>query len=195
MVSKSPRGVLYRPDLYEEINIKHPYYNQDITKLIACVQECAISSQTGSFIQTSVEDFMLELFYPMTLSTLNWKVAMEYLTPCWYGYLAKFVSSQVLGSRGNFPQLQLLRHSNRSIMVSFFEQDFRKVELLILIYMRMLIKAISLVDIVTSNGLKIAQKAFLLLANNGLREQFEWPNTPPKIYKETSEMLAENHYK
>ena len=58
MARKFPQGVLYRPDLYEGLNIRHPYYNQGITKLIACIQECAINSQTGSFIQHSAEDFL-----------------------------------------------------------------------------------------------------------------------------------------
>ena len=71
MTRKFPRGFLYWPDLYEGLNIRHPYYNQGITKLMACVQECAISSQTGSFLQISAEDFMLELGYPMTLGTFN----------------------------------------------------------------------------------------------------------------------------
>ena len=71
MARKFPRRVLYEQDLYEGLNIKHPYYNQGITKLIAYVQECAISSQTGSFIQTSAEDLILELGYPVTLGTPN----------------------------------------------------------------------------------------------------------------------------
>ena len=58
-------------------------------------------------------------------------------------------------------------------MLSFIEQGFRKAELSILNHMQMSIKAISLADIVTSNGFKISQNAFLLLASNGLREQFE----------------------
>ena len=45
---------------------------------------------------------MVELGYPMSLGTLNYKVAMDYLTPCWYGHLAQFVSSQVPDVRGNF---------------------------------------------------------------------------------------------
>ena len=102
MARKFPRGVLYGLELYEDLNIKHPYYSQDITKLMACVQECAISSQTGLIIQTSAEDLILELGYPMTLSTLNYKVAMDHLTPCWYEHLAQFVSSQVLEIRANF---------------------------------------------------------------------------------------------
>ena len=85
MTNKFSIGVLYGLELFEGLNIKHPYYNQGITKVIACVQECVISSQTGSFIQTLAEDLMLELGYPMTLSTLNYKVTMDNLTPCWYG--------------------------------------------------------------------------------------------------------------
>ena len=75
---------------------------------------------------------MLELGYPMTLGTFNWKVEMDYLTPCWYGHLTKFVSSQVLDVRGKFSQLQLLRQSDRFIMLSFIEQGYRTAELLIL---------------------------------------------------------------
>ena len=33
MARKFPRGVLYGPNLYEGLNIKHTYYNQGITKL------------------------------------------------------------------------------------------------------------------------------------------------------------------
>ena len=47
MARKFPRGVLYGPDLYEGLNIKHPYYSQGITQLMACIQECAILSQNG----------------------------------------------------------------------------------------------------------------------------------------------------
>ena len=54
--------------------------------------------------------------------------------------------------------------------------------------MRMSIKAISLADIVTSNGFKISQNAFLLLSSNGLKKQgFDWPNSPPKFTKKQVE--------
>ena len=155
---------------------------------MACIQECAINSQTGIFIRHSAEDLMLDLGYPMTLGTLNWKVAMGYLTPCWYGYLAKFVLSQVLDVKGTFSQLQLLRQSDRFLMLSFIEQGYRKAELSILNHMRKSIKAISLADIVTSNGFKISQNAFLLSSSNNLREEgFEWPNAPPKFTKKQVE--------
>ena len=74
--------------------------------------------------QKSVDDLMLEFGYPMTLGNFNWKVAMDYLTPYWYEHLAKFVSSQVLDVRGTFSQLQLLRQSDRFIMLSFIEKGY-----------------------------------------------------------------------
>ena len=82
MARTFPGGVLYGLDLYEGLNIKHPYYSQGIIQLMVCIQECAISSQTGRFIQQSTENLMLKLGYPVTLGNLSYKVAMKYLTPC-----------------------------------------------------------------------------------------------------------------
>ena len=82
---------------------------------------------------------MLELGYPVTLGNLNYEVAMKYLTPCWYGHLAKFVSSQVLDVKGKFTQLQLLRQSDKFLLLSFIEQGYCK-ELSLLNQMRMLIQ-------------------------------------------------------
>ena len=79
---------------------------------------------------------MLELGYPVTLGNLNYQVAKNYLTPSWYGNLAEFVSSQVLDVKGKFKQLQLLRQSDKFLMLSFIEQGYRK-ELLLLKEMRM----------------------------------------------------------
>ena len=87
----------------------------------------------------------------------------------------------VLDVRGNVSHLKLLRQFNTFITLSFIEQVIRKAELPILKHMQMLIMTISFADIVTSNGLKIFQNDFLLLSSNGLREQFEWPNAPPKF--------------
>ena len=130
---------------------------------------------------------MLELGYPVTLGDLNYQVTMKYLTSSWYGNLAKFVSSQVLNVKGKFVQLELLRQSDKFLMLSFIQQGYRK-ELLLLNEMRMSIQAISLTDIVTSNGFKIFQNTFLLVASNGLqKEGFEWPNSPPKFTKKQVE--------
>ena len=84
---------MYGPSLYKGLDINHPYYTQGITKMLTCVQECAIGSQTGSLIKTSAEELMLEIGIPMTLGSVDWEVAKEYTTFCWYTHLATFVSS------------------------------------------------------------------------------------------------------
>ena len=71
--------------------------------------------------------------------------------------------------KGKFKQLELLQQLDKFLMLSFIEQGYRK-ELLLLNEMRMSIQAISLADIVTSNGFKISRNAFLLLSSNGLRK-------------------------
>ena len=60
MVAKFPRNALYGSDLYERMNIQHPYYKQGIQKIITCIQECAIASQTGNLIKTKAEAVMLK---------------------------------------------------------------------------------------------------------------------------------------
>ena len=154
---------------------------------MTCIQKCAILSQTGQFIRQSAEIFILELGYPVTLGNLNYQVPMKYLTPSWYRNLVKFVSSQVLDVKGKFTQLQLLRQSDRFLMLSFIKHGYQK-ELLLLNEMKMSIRAISLADIVTSNGFKISQDAYLLLSSNGLRKEgFNWPNLPTKFTKKQVE--------
>ena len=74
MARKFPKSVLYDPALYLGLDINHPYYTQSITKMLTCVQECAIASQTGDLIKTSAEDFMLEIRVPMTIVTVDWEV-------------------------------------------------------------------------------------------------------------------------
>ena len=72
-------------------------------------------------------------------------------------------------------------------MLSFIKQGYCKAELSLLNHIQMSIIAISLVDIVTSNEFEISQNVFLLLSSNGLREQFDWPNSPPKFMKKQVE--------
>ena len=67
MAAKFPRKVLYSPDLYEGMNIQHPYYKQGIQKIITCIQGSAIGSQTGKLIKFSAEEFMLKIDITLTL--------------------------------------------------------------------------------------------------------------------------------
>ena len=39
---------------------------------------------------------MLELGIPFSLGTVNWDIIGDYVTPSWFGHLAKFVSAQEL---------------------------------------------------------------------------------------------------
>ena len=54
----------------------------------------------------------------MTLGTIDWKVAKDYITPYWYAHLAKFVLSQALDIRENIP---LLRQLDQYIMLYFIQ--------------------------------------------------------------------------
>ena len=81
MAAKFPRNVLYGPDLYEGMDIQHPYYQQGIQKIISCIQESAIGSRIGELVKYCAEELMLEIGRPLTLGTVNWDIIGEYVTP------------------------------------------------------------------------------------------------------------------
>ena len=131
---------------------------------------------------------MLETGIPLSLRTVNWDIIGEYVTPSWFGHLAKFVSAQELDIKNNFHLLKLLRQHDDYIMLQFIEQGYRKKQLSILNHIQMLIHAISLSDITTSDGLMVSQNAFLLLSRNSLREGYEWPPSPPKFSNQQKQL-------
>ena len=155
--------------------------------MLTCVQECAIASQTGDLIKTSAEDFMFEIRVPMTIGTVDWEVVKSNTTPCLQANLVRLVSSQALNIRENFSRIQLLRQLDQYIMSCFIQRGFRNYELYILNKIRISITEILLADIVTSDGTKILQNAFLLLSSNGLRDHYWWPKAPPSF---TTSQLA-----
>ena len=71
MATNFPRDVLYGPDLYEGMDIQHPYYQQGIQKIITCIQESAIGSRTGELIKFNAEEFMLESGIPFRSEQLT----------------------------------------------------------------------------------------------------------------------------
>ena len=126
MATNFPREVLYGPDLYEGMNIQRPYYQQGIQKIITCIQESAIGSRTRELIKFSAEKFMLETGIPLSLGTVNWDIIGEYVTPSWFGHLAKFVSAQELDIKDNLYLLKLLCQHDDYIILQFIEQGYQK---------------------------------------------------------------------
>ena len=151
--------------------------------MITCIQESAISSQTGELIKLSAEEFMLETDILLTLETVNWDIVVEYVIPSWFGHLAKVVSAQELDIKDNFDIIALLCKNNDYIMLQFINRGYCKQELYILNQMRIFLHAINLSDNTISDRLAISQNAFLLLSSNSLREEYEGPLSPSRFTK------------
>ena len=132
MAAKFLGYFLYSPNLYKGMNIQHPYYKQGIQKIITCIQESAIGSQTGTLIKFLAEEFMLKIGMSLTLGTVNWDIVEGYVIPSWFDHLAKFVLAQELGIKDNFDKIALLRQNNDYIMLRFIEHGYCKQDLYIL---------------------------------------------------------------
>ena len=60
--SKSlPLAVRFGPVQHGGIGIQHPFYTGGVAKLTSLIQESACDSQTGALMNTSIEDFRLEV--------------------------------------------------------------------------------------------------------------------------------------
>jgi hypothetical protein len=68
MAESFPRKVLYGPELYQGIDMKHPFFLQEISHIITHVQEAVCQSQTGQMIQMTAEAFQREIGVPFLLN-------------------------------------------------------------------------------------------------------------------------------
>ena len=66
-------------------------------------------------------------------------------------------------------------------MMAFVKGGFRNADLKVLNYVRKFLKAITLADIATADGSRIAIQSYNIVEGNGLRLDIkEWPKTPSK---------------
>jgi hypothetical protein len=95
MAKLFPRKVLYGPELYQGMDMKHPFFLQEISHIMTHVQEAVCQSQTGQMIQMTAEAFRIDIGVPFSLNkTVYDDQRYAFYTPqCWYKTLWKFVSS------------------------------------------------------------------------------------------------------
>ena len=181
MSSNFPHNVLYGPSLYQGLNIKHPKFWEGLKKISTHIQESVNQSSTGSLIRLTAEGLRLELGIPMTPGTIEWKIVKEYTTPAWYGGILDFISNHPIEIIEDYPQLPLLRQNDQYIMQGFINAGYRKLDLKILNFMRMSLRAVTVADIASSSGYTINHLSWELKQGNGLREHYDWPRDPPSF--------------
>jgi hypothetical protein len=156
MAKLFPRKVLYGPELYQGLDRKHPFFLQETSHIMTHVQEAVCQSQTGQMIQMTAEAFRIEIGVQFSLKkTVYDDQRYAFYTPqCWYKTLWKFVSSDEfkIEIEVDYQELKKLRKYDVFIMKQFVEKGYVGKDLTSL---RKFLKAITLADIATKNGVYI----------------------------------------
>jgi hypothetical protein len=158
MSSKFLHNVLYGPALYQGLYIYHSKFWEGIKKISVHIQESVNQSLTGSLIRLTVEGLRLELGVPMTPGTIEWKIVKAYTTPAWYGGILDFISIHPIEIIEDYPQLPLLRQDDQYIMQGFINAGYRKLDLKILNFMQMSLRAVTVADIPSIMGIKTRKR-------------------------------------
>ena len=97
--------------------------------MTSLIQESACDSQTGALMNTSIEDFRLEVGFNFDLTTLDIDIVREYTTDCWYKRLLEFTSGSQISVQGDNYHFETLRDNDAFVMEKFIQAGFRNLEL------------------------------------------------------------------
>ena len=130
--------VLYRPQEYQGIDVKNPYFLQEIIHIIAFLNEAACNSSTSELLRANAEFFCVEIGIIFSLTST------PYNPHGWYKSLWRFMSSPLykLDIIKNYIHLPLLCKKDADLKVLNFLRNF--------------IQAIALADITTVDTNRIS---------------------------------------
>ena len=179
IAGNAPRASLFGSALYQGFDLMNPFFNQEISHLMTLLQESVSGSQTGLLLRLSAESLRLEIGVPFTLGECDYTLYSPYVTDCWYKSVWKFAFTHSISIREDFPDPPPLRHKDSYLMSHFVSAGFRGQDLALLNLIRLRLRAITVSDIATPDGLSITHQAFLLQHSNHLRHCYDWPRDLP----------------
>ena len=80
----------------------------------------------------------------------------------------------------DYPDLPILRERDVYLMESFVKGGFRSADLKALNFVRKFLQVVSLSNIATADGRRIAYHSYHAIEGNGLRNDLVWPKVPTK---------------
>ena len=92
MVMNLAQTVFYRPALYQGIDAKNTFLLQEITHIMAFLNESICGSSTGNLLHSIAEAFWVEMGipFPITGTEYDEKTSAYYMPDDWYKLLWKF---------------------------------------------------------------------------------------------------------
>jgi len=96
----------------------------------------------------------------------------------------EFVDANPIEIIEDFPDVPLLRKGDSYLMKEFITAGYRGSQLKRLNTTRMAMKVLTVADIATPDGRRIAQSVLTLKRGNRFRDHYYWPRSPPDSFCE-----------
>jgi hypothetical protein len=175
-----PRKIVYGPEQYLALGIKHPYILQGLYHLCVCLEQSRLPTITSDLLTCTIENLKLESGLPGSPFDHPFETFSPCITISWIRNLWAFLDAYPVTLRDNTASLFLQREHDIFLMQTFVHHGYRKQDLVFLNQCRMFLSATTLTDISTADGQFIIADAW-----EGKRyhhaSPFNWPRQPPTL--------------
>jgi hypothetical protein len=174
------RDILFGPTKAQEFGMFHPWYNQQITHLIALLEHTQQNTMTGQLLSTSYKQLRLEMGTTGFMTDVSYKIMKETVTKTWITDLWEFLDKFQIQLRDDIQQIKLQRTNDKSLTDEFIKAGCHDIVLKELNECQMMLQVTTLADIVSADGKEITLNAW-----NGHKNdrgsQYQWPRTQSSL--------------
>ena len=124
------------------------------------------------------------ILFSLTSTLYNEKTFASYMPHRWYKSLWRFASNPLykLEITKDYDDLPILRKKDVYLLQAFVKNGFRNTDLKSLNFVRKFIQAVTLADIVTTDGNRISHLSYdAVEKSNGLHKELRWPKVPDEL--------------
>ena len=120
--------------------------------------------------------------FSLTNTKYDKKTYAYYMPSGWYKNLWKLMLTPIfdLGVTEDYLNILILCEKDAYFMEAFVKGGFRNTDLKALNFVPKFLQAVTLSDIATADGRRIAHNSYEGLEGNGLRKDLVWPKVPTK---------------
>ena len=171
-----PRALAYAPKKYQGLGITNLYVKQASKHIQKILKFGKSSTLTGQLIRCTVEQLKLETGLPGPALGQNFRTAGLLATNSWIKETWKYLASHGMEIRDTTDDPALRCKNDKPIIPMLIAGGYKGTELRILNLCRLYLKAYSIADLVTADGLHISQGAW---QGNAIectgRARLDWP--------------------
>jgi hypothetical protein len=173
-----PRSLLYSPLKFQGLNVKHPWYRQEIIHLVTLCKETVHGTPTGELLTANAAQMRLEMGTSGRFTDANLVRMAPYLTTSWFKDLLLFLTKYKLSLDDSLPKLRKQRQGDQFLMEVFMSDGFQGQDLVILNAARQSLQVTTVSDISSVDGKTLRRWAWEGKSTSRLVPQEGWPRKP-----------------